>query len=190
MWKRSRNLTALGVAVLLVTAACASSPEINGAGTDQAAATEEAPTVEASGDYGRVIEVEMTEFAFAADSFEFSQGETIEFLITNSGVVEHELRLSNQVRVDEHLAGGHDDHDDSAMTDEEMAAMEDADDDHADDEADHVDEADDVFVVLDAGETGTLVLTFPDNDHDYTGVVCLLPGHYEAGMVTDLSYQT
>ena len=176
MWKRSRNLTALGVAVLLVTAACASSPEINGAGTDQAAATEKAPTVEASGDYGRVIEVEMTEFAFAADSFEFSQGET--------------LRLSNQVRVDDHLAGDHDDHDDIAMTDEEMAAMEDADDDHADDEADHVDEADDVFVVLDAGETGTLVFTFPDNDHDYTGVVCLLPGHYEAGMVTDLSYQT
>jgi uncharacterized cupredoxin-like copper-binding protein len=183
MCKRFRNLTVLGVAVLLITAACASSPEINGAGTDQATATERAPTVEASGDYGRVIEVEMTEFAFAADSFEFSPGETVEFLLTNSGVVEHEFRLSNQVRVDEHLAGGHDDHDDSAMTDEEIAATEDADDDHAD-------EADDVFVVLDAGETGTLVFTFPDNDHDYTGVVCLLPGHYETGMATDLSYQT
>jgi uncharacterized cupredoxin-like copper-binding protein len=185
MWKRSRNLTALGVAVLLVTAACASSPEINGAGTDQAAATEKAPTVEASGDYGRVIEVEMTEFAFAADSFEFSPGETVEFLVTNSGVVEHELRLSNQVRVDEHLAGGHDDDD----HDDEREAGAEADHDEA--EADHNEaEADDIFVVLDAGETGTLVFTFPDNDHDYTGVVCLLPGHYEAGMATDLSYQT
>jgi uncharacterized cupredoxin-like copper-binding protein len=179
MWKRSRNLTALGVAVLLVTAACASSPEINGAGTDQAAATEKAQTVEASGDYGRVIEVEMTEFAFAADSFEFSPGETVEFLVTNSGVVEHELRLSNQVRVDEHLAGRHDDD----HYDEGEAG--------AEAEADHDEgETDDVFVVLDAGETGTLVFTFPDNDHDYTGVVCLLPGHYEAGMATDLSYQT
>ena len=190
MWRRSMSLIALAVAVLLVTAACAKTPGINSAGTlpEEAPTTEEAATVEATGDHGRVIAVELTEFAIGAESFEFIPGETVEFLITNSGVVEHEFRLSNQDRVDEHIAGGHDDHDEGAMSDEEMAAMEDEDADHDDDEADHEDGADDVVLVLAAGESGTLVFTVPDNDHDYTAAVCLIPGHYEAGMTTDLSY--
>ena len=145
----------------------------------------------------------MNEFTIEADSFAFAAGETVEFLVTNSGVIEHELRLSNQARVDEHLEGGHDDHDDS-MSEDEMPNMDDEaahDDDeaaHDDDEAAHeeieaVHEDDDdhavadAVLVLGAGETGTLVFTFPDNDHDYTAAVCLLPGHYEAGMATDLT---
>ena len=196
MWKRNMSLMALAAAVLLVAAACAESSETNGASAppeeaptvetlpeeaptvetlpDETPTVEtlpdETPTVEASGDHGRVIAIDMTEMAFAADSLEFSPNETVEFLITNSGVVEHELRLTNQHRIDEHIADGH------------------ADDDH-DDEADHDDGADDVVVVLDAGKTETLVFTFPDNDQDYTVIACLIPGHYEAGMATDLSYQ-
>ena len=191
MWKRSMSLIALAVAVLLVTAACATTPTINVADTiaEEDHATEEASAVAASSDRGRVIEVELTEFAIGAESFELTPGETVEFLITNSGVAEHEFRLSNQERVDEHIAGGHDEHDESAMSDEEMAAMEDNDADHDDDEADHEAEADDVLLVLAAGETGTLTFTVPDNDHDYTVAVCLIPGHYEAGMATELGYQ-
>jgi uncharacterized cupredoxin-like copper-binding protein len=189
MWKRFTSLFALIVAVVLVTAACSSSGSISEddpvVEADQATEeadheTEEADHDEGSGDVDRVVEVELSEFAFAAASFEFTPGETVEFVITNSGVVEHEFRLSNQDRVDEHIAGGHADHDDAAMDDDEAA--------HDDDEAAHEDEEEDVVLVVAAGETGTLVFTFPENDHDFTSVVCLIPGHYEAGMATDLSY--
>ncbi|MEN8040080.1 MAG: plastocyanin/azurin family copper-binding protein [Actinomycetota bacterium] len=196
MWKQNMILMALAGAVLLVAAACGELSETDGASVPLEKAPtvetlpekaptvetlpekaptvetlpEEAPTVEASGDYGRVIAIDMTEMAFAADSLKFSPGETVEFLITNSGVAEHEFRLTNQHRIDEHIADGH------------------ADDDH-DDEADHDDGADDVVVVLNAGEIETLVFTFPDNDQDYTIIACLIPGHYEAGMATDLNYR-
>ncbi len=227
MWKRFTSLFTLLVAVLLVTAACSSTgdadapdpvaqddqttqetdhDEAEDADHDEA---EEADHDEATGDVDRVVEVDLSEFAFAADSFEFAPGETVEFVITNSGVAEHEFRLSNQDRVDEHIAGGHADHDDAAMSDEEMAAMDDEeadhddaegahdddeaahDDDeaaHDDDEAAHGDGAEDIVLALGAGESGTIVFTFPENDHDYTAVVCLIPGHYEAGMAIDLSY--
>jgi uncharacterized cupredoxin-like copper-binding protein len=117
-------------------------------------------------------------------------------MFTNYGVVEHEFLLSNQDRVDEHVAGGHADHDEGTMTDEEMAEMDEMGDEeavHDEDEAVHDDdghggEAEDAVLVLGAGETGTIVFTFPDNDHDYTAAVCLIPGHYEAGMEADLSY--
>jgi uncharacterized cupredoxin-like copper-binding protein len=250
MWKRFTKLFVLSAVLLLITAACARTPALNSsnASTAEAIAVEEPAAAEeaASVDHvesitplsgaDRVVKVELTEFAIDAASFEFAPGETIEFIVTNSGVVEHEFRLSNQDRVDEHVAGGHADHDEGTMSDEEMAAMDDDeaehdnsdghhddeadhdddeadhdddeadhDDDeadHDDDEADHDDDeadhdeaeadhdgqAQDATLVLAAGETGTLIFSFPDNDHDYTAAVCLIPGHYEAGMATDLAY--
>ena len=244
MWKRYAKLLILSAAVLLVAAACAKTPAIGTSNTvapavtttEAATSTDTAEVVAPSSGADRVVEVELSEFAIDAASFEFVPGETVEFIVTNSGVVEHELRLSNQDRVDEHVAGGHADHNDGTMSDEEMAEMDDEMDDadhdaeavhddsdghhdddeavqdddeavhdddeavhdddeavHDDDEADHDDdghgdEAEDAVLVLAAGETGTLVFTFPDNDHDYTAAVCLIPGHYEAGMATDLSY--
>jgi uncharacterized cupredoxin-like copper-binding protein len=225
MWKRFTSLFTLLVAVLLVTAACSSTGDASAADpvaqddettqeTDHDEA-EEADHDEATGDVDRVVEVDMSEFAFAADSFEFTPGETVEFVITNSGVAEHEFRLSNLGRVDEHIAGGHADHDDAATDDEEAdhddaegahddeeadhddaegahddeeADHDDAEGAHDDEEAGHDDGAEDVVLVLGAGESGTIVFTFPENDHDYTAVVCLIPGHYEAGMAVDLSY--
>lgn len=160
-------------------------------------------TEEPAGEVDRVVEVELNEFSIEAASLQFLPGETVEFVVTNTGVVEHELRLSNQERVEEHLAGGHDDHDetmtddemaemeeaadehDETMNDDEMAAMEDPADEHEEDEAGH--EVDDVVLTVAAGETSTMVFTFPDNGADYTAAVCLIPGHYEAGMTADLS---
>jgi uncharacterized cupredoxin-like copper-binding protein len=211
MWKRFGGLFALLVTVLLVSAACTSTGTLGGPlpvpseTVDQESPDHADEDAVEHADIERVLEVELSEFAIAADSFEFAPGETIEFVVTNAGVVEHEFRLSNQDRVDEHVAGGHEDHDEGAMTDEEMAAMDDEDADHdeeamteeemaaMDDEgADHDDdghgeEADDAVLILEAGATGTLVFTFPDNDHDYTAAVCLIPGHYEAGMKSDLA---
>ena len=59
---------------------------------------------------GRVVEVTMSEFAFDPGSLEVAAGETITFVVTNAGVVEHELRLSNQHRIEEHKASGHAEH--------------------------------------------------------------------------------
>lgn len=198
MEKRSGRLFALLVAVLLVSAACTSTGTLGGPlpvppeTLDQESSGHADEEVEEHGDIDRVLEVELSEFAIAADSFGFAPGETIEFVVTNAGVVQHEFRLSNQDRVDEHVAGGHEDHDEGAMTDDEMAAMDDEDTDHDDEDAsDHDDDGDgeeavDAVLILEAGATGTLIFTFPDNDHDYTAAVCLIPGHYEAGMKQDL----
>jgi uncharacterized cupredoxin-like copper-binding protein len=211
MWKRPGRLFALLMSVLLVSAACTSTGTLGGPLPVPSETVDQETSGHADGDamehadIDRVLEVELSEFAIAADSFEFAPGETIEFVVTNAGVVQHEFRLSNQDRVDEHVAGGHEDHDEGAMTDEEMAAMDDEGADHdegamtdeemaaMDDEgADHDDdghgeEADDAVLILEAGANGTLVFTFPDNDHDYTAAVCLIPGHYEAGMKSDLA---
>ena len=188
MWNRFTSLFALIIAVVLVAAACSGAGEISAddpvveadVATEEDHATEETGQDAVSDDVDRVIEVDMTEFAFAADSFALTPGETVKFVVTNSGVAEHEFRLSNQDRVDEHIAGGHDDHDEAPDDDDEAA--------HDDDEAAHEAGAEDVVLVLAAGETGTLVFTFPENDHDYTAIVCLIPGHYEAGMTTDIAF--
>ena len=243
MFTKSRSLLVLFAALFLITAACGRVPADSASAavavSDQAVQedadhaadgddhAEEADHIQPSGDADRVLEVDLSEFAIDAHGFEFTAGETVEFIVTNSGAVEHEFRLSNQVRVDEHIAGGHADHDDAMsgdemaemdhedgeMTDEEMAEMDDSeaheDDGHAhetdevheekgpDDEAVHEEQSDaaegghaveDAVLILGPGETGTLVFTFPENDHDFTAAVCLIPGHYEAGMATDLGY--
>ncbi|MEE8485831.1 MAG: plastocyanin/azurin family copper-binding protein [Acidimicrobiia bacterium] len=182
MWKRFTSLFALIIAVVLVAAACSSSGATSADDpvVEEDHATEETGQDAVSDDVDRVVEVDMAEFAFNADSFAFTPGETVKFVVTNSGVAEHEFRLSNQDRVDEHIAGGHDDHDEASDDDDESA--------HDDDEAAHEAGAEDVVLVLAAGETGTLVFTFPENDHDYTAIVCLIPGHYEAGMTTDIAF--
>ena len=152
---------------------------------------EEANHDETDGAIDRTVEVELNEFAIEATNLVFAPGETIEFMVTNSGVVEHELRLSNQARVDEHLEGGHADHDE-AMTDEEMAAMDPGEAGHEDDghqDDGHAMEAADAVLTLAAGESGTLIFTFPDNDQDFTAAVCLIPGHYEAGMATNITIE-
>ena len=98
--------------------------------------------------------MEPSEFDIAADSFEFAPGETIEFIVTNSGVAQHELRLSNQDRVDEHTAGGDDD---GAMSDEEMEAMDEEVGRREDDDG-HGEEVEDALLIVEAGATRRLCL--------------------------------
>ena len=123
-----------------------------------------APEVEVPG--VRVVEITMTEFAFAPGSIEVSAGETVEFIVTNSGLVEHELRFSNAHRIEEHIASGHEG--------------------HGTEGGHHADA--DVFVVVAAGETAELTATFPEDTTVLTEMVCLIPGHYEAGMVGAVNY--
>lgn len=115
----------------------------------------------------RVIEVEMTEFAFSPASVELTAGETVVFVLTNSGLVDHEFRLSNDHRIEEHIASGHEDHDD---------------------EGGHHDEGGDLYIQLTPGATGELMFTVPHDMTLYTDIGCLIPGHHEAGMAGEIVY--
>ncbi len=108
---------------------------------------------------GRIIEVEATDFAFTPDAFEVEEGETVTFRMTNNGEIEHELRVTTLHEVEEHIAGGHDDH--------------------------HGEEAQESLILVQPGETADLTITF-EPGVEYEVVACLLPDHYEAGMAADL----
>ena len=82
--------------------------------------------------------------------------------------MEHEFRLSNEHRIDEHIAEGHADHDEGMPES-------------------HHGEDGDFVVIVGAGETKTVDVTMPHDGETYTMVACLLPGHYEAGMFTPFS---
>jgi uncharacterized cupredoxin-like copper-binding protein len=169
------------------TAATAASPTTTAPATTMAATTTVAPPTESTGgdqaepdesatttdgtatNTDRVVEIVMTDFAFDADPLQVEPGETIEFVVVNAGVVLHEFRLSNAHRIEEHLNDGHDDHDDTT-------------------EADGHHENGDVVLTLEAGETGTMTVTFPEDSDLFTEVACLIPGHYEAGMHSGIAY--
>lgn len=115
----------------------------------------------------RTVEVSMTEMAFSPESVEVTAGETITFVVSNDGVTLHEFRLSNAHRIEEHLASGHEDHDE---------------------DGDHHGDVD-VVLELEAGERGEVTVTFPEDDTLFTEVACLIPGHYEAGMKGHVIYE-
>ena len=115
----------------------------------------------------RTVQVSMDEFSYEPGEFEAMAGETVEFVVTNLGVVEHEFRLSNEHRIEEHLASGHADHHDS------------------DDGGHHEDG--DVILLVQPGETDSITVTFGEDTTLYSEVACLLPGHYEAGMKAPMS---
>ena len=121
-------------------------------------------------DVDRTVEVAMDEFSFEPGEFEAMAGETIEFVVSNLGVVEHEFRLSNEHRIEEHLAAGHADHDDQAT------------DGHH--------ESGDVVLLVEPGETGSIIVTFGEDTTLYSEVACLIPGHYEAGMKAPMLLST
>ena len=45
----------------------------------------------------------------------------------------------------------------------------------------------DIILLVEAGESTDLVFEVPEDATLYTHVACLIPGHYEAGMVADLT---
>lgn len=126
-------------------------------------------------DSPRTVEVDAQEFAFDPESIDITPGETVEFVITNSGAVTHEFVVTNQGEIDEHLEAGHEDHDEGEMSEEDMADM------------DGMAMEGMIEVEVEPGETETLTVTFDDTDHQ-ARFVCLIEGHYEAGMTGDFSF--
>ncbi len=96
---------------------------------------------------------------FGPSTISVTAGETIAFVVTNTGEAEHEFVLGNASAQAEHAEEADDD-DAAAMGDEA-----------------HADEA---AITLAPGETRTLVYTFEEPGTLF--YACHLPGHYEAGM--------
>lgn len=120
----------------------------------------------AAGDADRVIAVEMTELEFSPVEYEVFAGETIRFEVTNEGLIEHEFRLSNTHRIEEHIAAGHADHDAEGGHHEDI----------------------DIVLLVQPGESGDVTFTFPEDTNLFNEIACLLPGHYEAGMKGSIIY--
>jgi uncharacterized cupredoxin-like copper-binding protein len=104
----------------------------------------------------RTIEVTMTDnMRFTPDKIDVKQGETIKFVVRNSGKVMHEMVIGTRKDLDEHAA---------LMA--KFPTME-----HDEPYQAHVA----------AGKTGELIWNFNrPGDFDFA---CLIAGHYQAGMV-------
>jgi uncharacterized cupredoxin-like copper-binding protein len=104
----------------------------------------------------RTVNVEMSDtMRFTPPRIDVKRGETIRFVIRNSGKVRHEMVLGSTVELKEH-----------AELMRKFPEMEHADPNH---------------VSVDPGQTGELVWRFTRaGTFDFA---CLQPGHFEAGMV-------
>lgn len=120
-----------------------------------------------AGDFDVEVGVVFSEFSIDADALTFTPGQTVRFRLRNEGELDHEFRLSNQHRIDEHIAAGHEDHGD---------------------EEGHHGSTGDVVIVIPAGTSQTIDVTLPNDTETYTMLVCLLPGHYEAGMSVPIDF--
>jgi uncharacterized cupredoxin-like copper-binding protein len=113
----------------------------------------------------RTVEVSVTEFEFRLSSTEFFRGETVGFHIVNEGLVSHEFRLTTDAALTDFLA--------LLPSEQDQALAQKA-----------FDEAT-VLYKLKPGETLDLAVAVEPTD-PFTLLVCLIPGHFEAGMKQEL----
>ncbi len=104
----------------------------------------------------RTITLNMTDnMRFTPDKIDVKQGDTIKFVIKNSGKIMHEMVIGNKKDLDEHAA---------MMT--KFPGME---------------HEEPYMVHVEPGKTGDIIWTF--NKPGSFDFACLIAGHYEAGMV-------
>lgn len=104
----------------------------------------------------RSIVVEMTDaMRFRPDSIQVNRGETIRFIVRNTGELRHEMVLGTMEELKKHA--------------EQMR------------KSPEMEHADPNQVSVDPGKTGELIWKFTrDGTFDFA---CLEPGHFEAGMI-------
>jgi uncharacterized cupredoxin-like copper-binding protein len=183
------QVASMAAALLLVASACApDGPDGSGA-IAAPAGTPESP---------RTIEVAMVDIAFEPTALSVQAGETVKFVFTNEGAAEHEATFGDEAEQDEHATAMRDAEGMEGMDmGEADAGHDEAEADHDEAEADH-DEAGATPdghdeegaiapVVLKAGESGEMIVTFDDPDATSTIIGCHIPGHWEAGMRLDVT---
>ena len=103
----------------------------------------------------RTVKVDMTDaMRFVPATVEVTQGETVRFVVTNSGQLKHEFVLGTEKELKEHY--------------EQMKKFP---------EMEH---ADPNMVTVAPGKTGEVIWQFTKTGKVHIG--CLQPGHYDAGM--------
>jgi uncharacterized cupredoxin-like copper-binding protein len=113
----------------------------------------------------RTVDVSIKEFEFHLATTEFVRGETVGFHIVNEGLVSHEFRLTTDAALSEFMA--------LLPTAVDVALAQQA-----------FDETTTVYK-LKPGETLDVAVPIDQTD-PYTVLVCLIPGHFEAGMKEEL----
>lgn len=128
----------------------------------------------ASAEVDRTIEFNAGDMWFDPESLQIKPGETIRFVVTNTGNLEHEFVIGDTAAQREHremmqsmMTQGHGDGGHGGHGGHDMA------------EGAHGGSM--PSVTLKPGEAQTLVWTAPDNV-DALEYACNIPGHYEAGM--------
>jgi uncharacterized cupredoxin-like copper-binding protein len=148
--KKLNNAVTL-VTSLFVGAAMASGSHAGAHGQDEATVGEAGKAA----DVTRTVEVQMLDtMRFTPASFAVKQGETIKFVVKNSGKVNHEFVLGTKKDLDAHYA---------LM--KKFPEME-----HADAN----------MLSVAPGQTGEMIWKF--SKAGPVNVACLHPGHYDAGM--------
>ena len=109
----------------------------------------------------RTIEVVMTEFSFDPAPVDVAAGETVEFVVHNEGLIQHEFRVTTLEAIEHHVAEGH---------------------------ADHSDGMEPGVMLVDPGQSGSMLVTFHEAG-EFDMIACLIPTHYEAGMATELNIE-
>jgi uncharacterized cupredoxin-like copper-binding protein len=116
----------------------------------------------ATGASDRTVAVTMSDdMRYNPDTFEFLAGETVRFEVTNAGLARHEFFVGDLSTHEEHAA---------EMRDMVGSPM------------DHEEPG---LMILEGGASGTLDYTFAEAGEFLIG--CHEPGHYEAGMVADIT---
>ncbi len=115
----------------------------------------------------RTIDVSVTEFQFQLSTIEFQPGENVGFRIRNEGVVSHDFRVTTVAALEEYQSSAR------ATPVQEEEALERLD-------------SQSTSVKVGPGATEDLLVKFDASD-PYDVLVCLIPGHFEAGMRADLT---
>ncbi len=149
--KLRRHLTMLAAATLTLSVLAACADDASDVGGDNASIVDDGLPV---------IEVVMTEMAFAPATVDVNAGETVRLRFHNAGLAVHEAVIGDLALQEEHaeeMAGTAMDHEDSDESEPLVVAVGETSD-----------------LVFTAGAAGTLIIG------------CHQPGHWDAGMQADL----
>lgn len=184
---KTSNLLASTVTALAITAALSAPAVWAGPGHAEGHHGEGSPNIGQPGDaeaVSRTIEVTLSDNYYEPEEITVEQGETVRFIVTNTGAFVHEFNIGT--------AAMHDAHQEEMMMMMEHGVLEpdsinhdmmkmDMGDGHT------MDHDDPNSVLLEPGESADIVWTFSEaTDLEFA---CNIPGHYQAGMVGQFHFE-